>query len=299
MNTKVKKQKWFLLTLALICFAAVWTVPVQAASDTGVTQLLGTRENTETSADVTGDGQKDTIKLELTPLDWESLYFDTGEIYINGKSALTMNIRYSSFVRINYIRMSKSRVFLQIMAGPTCGIYQYDVKREKLVQVLNLNAPNRLRSEGDVIKATKNEIQVQCGRAPDETGSIEWIYTYQYKEGKFALKSSIASAKSTMGEIKYNKDGYRKYFKKNKFVVANKRSFYTHTDLKKVAFKAKKGDVLKLKKVKVSGYKLYLQFQKGKKAGWQKVNRSSLYLPDVSSKQWFYGVYKRLSYLPE
>lgn len=34
---KGKKQTWFLLALALICFAAFWTAPVQAASDTGVT----------------------------------------------------------------------------------------------------------------------------------------------------------------------------------------------------------------------------------------------------------------------
>ena len=54
-----------------------------------------------------------------------------------------------------------------------------------------------------------------------------------------------------------------------------------------------------IKKVKVSGYKMYLQFQKGKKTGWQKVYRSSVYFPDVASKQWFYGVYSRLSYLPD
>lgn len=297
---KGKKKKWLFLASALICFAAFWTVPAQAASDTGVTQLLGTHENAEVSADVTGDGQKDAIKLELTPLDGESVYFDTGEIYVNGKSALIMDIRYSYFVYINYIRMSKSGVFLQIMAGPKInGIYRYDTKKEKLVQVLDVWPPNRLSSGGNVIKVAKNEIQIQCGYAPDETGSIEWVYTYQYKGGKFALKSSIANAKSTMGEINYNKDGYRKYFKKNKFVVANKRTFYTHTNLKKAAFKAKKGDVLKLKKVKISGYNLYLQFQKGNKTGWQKVCRSYVYFPDVASKQWFYGVYRRLTYLPE
>ncbi|HCT93165.1 MAG TPA: hypothetical protein DF613_17535 [Lachnospiraceae bacterium] len=150
---------------------------------------------------------------------------------------------------------------------------------------------------GDVVKATGKSIQVVNSLQPMETGWINWKYTYTYKNGKFKLKSSTAAAKSSLGNHAYDEDGYRALFKKNKYVVANTRSFYTGTDLKKVAFTAERNDKLTLKKIKISGDKVYLQFQKGKKTGWQQVDNSGVYdfrSSDPGSTGWFYGVYKRL-----
>ena len=179
------------------------------------------------------------------------------------------------------------------------GIYKYNNKTKKLVRVLNLKQYPLQAYQ--VTGATSSEIKVKFGGQPIETGWINCKYTFVYKNGGFKLKSNTTAAQTMFKNYDYNPDGYGKYFKDNKFKTSKKLKFYTNTNLNKVSYTAKKGAVLKLKKVKMVGSKVYLQFQSGKKTGWRKVFNNNVYnyslenWEDVSKSGWFYGVYNRLA----
>lgn len=67
------------------------------------------------------------------------------------------------------------------------------------------------------------------------------------------------------------------------------RTYYKSAGGKQKAFRTKKGDVVKMQKVKIIGKKMYLSFKKGKKTGWTEVHG---YTP---GGEWFRGVSKRLA----
>ncbi len=226
--------------------------------------------------DITGDGKKDeiTVKTNLNQYDM----IQSTQVFVKGKKALTItkNAGYYYSVDVNYLKMSKSKEFLQIIGygdnewRAVNAIYRYDKKNGKLKKVLDLT--NGINSASDVVKVTSKNIQVQHSYQPTETGWVNWKYTYIFKNGKFKLKKSTASVKSSLNEYD-NGDGYFKYFKDSKFKASKSLTFYTSTSQKKKAFTAKKGSVLKLKKIKVSGKKVYTDQGTG----------------------WFYGVACRLA----
>lgn len=198
---------------------------------------------------------------------------------------------------------SKSKTFLQIISHTDNDdhtfnrIYRYDNKKKKLVPALDLYNGGLSTAE-DVVKATGKEIQIRHRLQPEETGWINWKFTYTYKKGIFKLKPSTASVKSSLGRMAAGQDDYGKYFEKNQFIAAKPLTFYTDTSLNKTAFTARKQDKLTLKKIKVSGSRVYLQFQKGKKTGWRRANQSDVYnfkSSDPASTGWFYGVFNRLA----
>lgn len=283
-----KMRRGLLALCCLVCCLAFGVVPARAAS--GVKELCTYATETKTvRADVTGNGKKDTIRLKLTMGQYNGTIKES-QVYVNGKKALTVNDTddYRS-VSMRHVRMSKSKVFLQISTHGDSNykhfnrIYRYDKKKKKLVCVLDLFGEPDIG--GTVVKASSKGIQVSHGLRPRETGGLAWNYTYTYKNGKFKLKSSTAAVKSTLGNMAID-DEYKAIFAKNKYVVASTRVFYKDTNLKKASFTAKQNDKLTLKKIKIAKGKVYLQFQKGKKTGWQQVNGTGF-------TEWFYGVSKR------
>lgn len=297
-----KMRRSILAAFCLVCCAVFGAFPVGAAS--GVKALCENVSKTKTvSADVTGDGKKDTIRLKFTGEPDDEWIRET-RVDINGKKALSIKDKsYYYSVSLRYIRMSKSKTFLQIISHTDNDdhtfnrIYRYDNKKKKLVPALDLYNGGLSTAE-DVVKATGKEIQIRHRLQPEETGWINWKFTYTYKKGIFKLKSSTASVKSSLGRMAAGQDDYGKYFEKNQFIAAKPLTFYTDTSLNKTAFTAQKQDKLTLKKIKVSGSRVYLQFQKGKKTGWRRANQSDVYnfkSSDPASTGWFYGVFNRLA----
>ena len=183
--SKRKQMVWALF--CLVCCVAFGVFPARAA--TGVKELCrNVSKKVTVSADVTGNGKKDKIRLEFTEQPYNGWIGET-RVYINGKKALS--IKDSSYyykVSLRHIRMSKSKVFLQIMSYSDNSyhtfnrIYQYDKKKKKLVTALDLKK-SQLDSAEDVVKATSKNIQVRHSLQPAETGRIHWDFTYTYKNG--------------------------------------------------------------------------------------------------------------------
>ena len=279
----------------------VSVLPSEAASVKRV-MYYGSGSNT-ISCDITGDGKNDKIKINANT-DSDGWYIQSIKVSVNGKSALTITKNAGAYygVDVNYIKMSGSKKFLQIIGYGDSGwravneVYQYDSKSRKLKNVLSLTTG--LNSAGSVVKATSKSIQVAHSYQLPETGRVNWKYTYTWKNGKFRLKSSTAPVKSSLNTYD-NGDGYVKYFKKSRFKAMKSLTLYTSTSQKKKAFTTKKGKVLTLKKIKVSGKKIYMQFQYGSKTGWKKVDNdyTKVYNYGASgvSGGWFYGVQCRLA----
>lgn len=266
--------------------------PVKAA---GIENLCDyTSKNTTASADITGDNKKDTIQLKMTR-DNESGFIQKLRVFVNGTKALTLRDKDSYYhLSVTYIHMTRKKNLLQITGrgdNDYCtfnSIYRYDSKNKKLVRVLDLTS-NYLLADGQVIKATGKKIVIDHGFQPSETGWLRWKYSYVYKNNKFKRSSDTAAVKSSLGDY-MSKDGYGKYFANNQFVAARSIRFYSSTKMNKTAFSAKKGDVLTLKKIKISGSKMYLQYQNGTKTGWIEVNKRG-----YMDKPFFYGVNERLA----
>ncbi|MDD7113286.1 MAG: hypothetical protein PUH88_02275 [Lachnospiraceae bacterium] len=287
-------QKTMMLGLFALTFSFILAdLPVKAASC--VEKMCNySSSNSTFSADMTGDNKKDVIKLKMTK-DEECGFIQKLRIYVNGTKALTLKNKDSYYsVTATYIHMSRSKNFLQITGrgdndyATFNSIYRYDAKTKKLVKVLDLTS-NYLLTDGEVIRATGKKIVIRHSYQPSETGWLHWKYSYVYKNKKFKRISDTASVKTALGDFAM-KDGYEKYFAKNQFVAARSLRFYSSVKMNKTAFVTKKGDILTLKKVKISGNKMYLQFQKGSKTGWREVNKRS-----YIDKPFFYGVNERLA----
>lgn len=296
-------RKLFLILIIVMCMFSICTIPAQAA---GVKTVIDYTINFTTKKptfkrDVTGDGKADTVKLQLTKANSYSL--NKVNVLINGKKAASLDAKYCYGVKVNYISMSKSKVFLQIYTLTdgdyivSNGIYKYDKKSKKLKKLLDLNkvSGNSYIGAMDVTSASDSQIKVACRIQPPETGCIDFSYIFVYKNGKFKLKSNTVTAKSMFIKAP-GYDRYAKYFKKNQFAAFKTLKFYKDTNLKKVSFKAKKNDILTLKKIKISGKKTYLQFKKGSKTGWVKVfNDYSVVYPNFENSGWFHGIIYRLA----
>lgn len=300
-KTFIKKSLITLFTV--VCLFSVWSLSVQAA---GVSKVIDYTVNYTTKKpvfkkDVTGDGKADTVNLTYTKTD--SDYLDKVNVMINGKKAATVDAKYCYGVVVNYISMSKSKVFLQIYTLTdgdyivNNGIYKYNKGTKKLKKILDLNKVSGGSYIGamDVTSASSSQIKVACRVQPPETGCIEFTYTFTYKNGKFVLNSNSVAAKSMFIRMP-GYDQYAKYFKKNQFVAFKTLKFYKDTKLKKVSFTAAKGNILKLQKIKISGKKTYVQFKKGTKTGWIRVfNDYPVVYPNYDNSGWFHGVIYRLA----
>ena len=272
-----------MLCMMLLC--SFWTMSAQAGSVKKVCSYI--QKKTVIKRDITGDGKTD--RIAIIPKKDKYNYVTRVQVYINGKKALDQGTDCMAYgLTVNYIYMTKSRVFLQIYthgdSGYTGynGIFRSNKKGTKLTCVLDLD--EFPIDGGKAVSATSKEIKIQFSEQPSETGWVHWNFTYKYTGSKFKLKSNTASVKSSLSYD--NGDGYASYFKQSKFKAQQPLTFYKKTDLKKVSFTAKTGDVLKLKKVKIINTNMYLQFQKGIKTGWQIVRKNF---------NWFYGVTSRLA----
>ncbi len=243
------------------------------------------------SHDITNDGKKDTIRFRVTALGGGSDYCNKAYVYVNGTQALTLNIRACNSIQFRHISCSKKKNYLQIEAHADGGfmtmnkIYRYS--KGKLTAAADLGRADNMSAR--ITKVTSSYIEARFSVQPFETGRIEWSFKYKPSGSRLKLKSSTAPVVSALGDLTYPSDGYHKYFKKNQFVTSSGRTYYTSASLKKKAFTTKKGDIVTLKKVKISKKKMYLCFKKGKRTGWVRIKGS------YTRNEWYRGVSQRLA----
>lgn len=221
------------------------------------------------SADITGDGKADRILITSTK-DKDSCVKQV-KVTVNKKSAFTKNYANCgiNYITAKYARMSNTNEFIQLIGfgDSDCiifnQIYKYSNKSQKLYCVSNLD-----KTAMEIASAQKNSLTINHGDQPSETGWINWKMTYVIRNNKLVLSNSTTSTvKSIIGNGQ--KDAYSRLFQKNIFVTAKKLSFYNG---KKLAYTVPASQKVTLKKLTLSGGKIYLQFQYGKKTGWISVN---------------------------
>lgn len=298
----MKKASRYVFTMLLfftmcICFH---TVPAKAASVKKVATVDTYRTRTATfRRDLTGDGKAE--KITVTAKDGSYDYYKQLVVSVNGKTAAVIKPQYSFFrFEVRYLSMS-SRKFLILTASTDNydevlnAVYRYNSRTKKLVRVLDFNFKYATSHSYETItKATSNTITVHYTSQYHETGYIAWDFVYSYKNGSFKLKSKQANVKTNLGNLTMG-DGYDKYFHKNQFKTARSLTFYTSASLSKKSYIAKKGTVLTLKKIYVSGGKVYLSFSQNGKTGWIRIGNpySSVYRNSYING-WFYGTGRRL-----
>lgn len=221
------------------------------------------------SADITGDGKADKI-LITTAKDKYSCIKQI-KVTVNKKSAFTKSYADSgiNYITAKYASMSNKNELIQLIGfgDSDCiifnQIYKYNNKSRKLYCVSNLD-----KTAMEIASAQKNSMTINHGDQPSETGWINWKMNYKIRNNKLILANSTTSTvKSIIGNGQ--KDFYSRLFQKNIFVTAKKLSFYNG---KKLAYTVPAGQKVTLKKLTLSGGKIYLQFQYGKKTGWISVN---------------------------
>lgn len=283
------KKRTLMLLICTLLLCIFGTMSVQAATVKKVCEYKS--QKVTFKKDVTGDGKTDTVVFTPTR-DKYGQWIKKIKVSINGKKVLTLNTTGYDF-SVNYIQLSKNKNFLQIYTHgdssyvPQNFIYRVDKKGTKLTKVLELSdaivRSGAIYARG-VVSAAGNTIKVAYDTQPGETGWVSWNYSYKYSGNKFKRTSSTASVKSM---LTYDRgDGYTALFRKNQFKACKSIKFYKNTNLSSVSFTAKKNDILKMKKIKVTDKALYIQFQKGNKTGWQIVKKKL---------GWFYGVTNRLA----
>ncbi len=287
-----KKISPVFLTFITMIFSLVFCgVRTQAASLGPVNGLDPDNKVCSISNDITNDGKKDTIRFRITARD--KYFCNKAYVYVNGKQALTLNVSGCTSILFRHISCSKKKNYLQIEAysDGRCmemnKIYRYS--KGRLAAAADF--AGRDYESATVTKVTSSCIEVKFSAQPVETGRMEWSFQYKPAGSKLKLKSNTVPVASMLGSLSWPSDGYHKYFKKNQFVTAAGRAYYTTSGLRKKAFTTKRGDVVTLKKVKISQKKMYLCFKKGKKTGWVRIKGEYGY----GRKEWYQGVAQRVA----
>lgn len=274
------------LYLALFCLLFIGRSTVKAASLDNKIYLRGNYATL--LRDVDGNGDIEKIQIKASQLN--AYFYKNIRVYVDGKLALKKNIKGASGISLRYMSCSAKKNYLQLMVTMDGGYMYlnkiYTFSKGKLIEAADLGHADNMTA--DVTSISGDKLTVAFSVQPYDTGRIEWSFDYHPTGKKLKLVSNTASAKSVLGGYFYG-DRDSKNFKKNKFTTVRARTYYKSAGGKQKAFRTKKGDVLKMQKVKIIGQKMYLSFKKGKKTGWTEVHD---YVP---GGEWFRGVSKRLA----
>lgn len=253
--------------------------------------VMGTYNNKKScQLDLNGDGKKEKLKLQ-----WKGNSVGKAKLYVNGKKALTLKDPiWVDRIRIDYIKMSKSNIFIRCytigddsVAGSDY-FYRYDSARKKMVKVVKLLDANDSCSSTEIKSVTKSKIKVTYCHCLDVVGHVLWTATYVVKDGRLKLQQSASKARCAYSTKYGDPDGYGKLLEKNKYKAAFDLLFYKDGSMKKVAYYVKKNEIVILKKVKYAKGHWYVQFEKDGKPGWTN-------LKGYGSREIFYGVQVRMS----
>lgn len=292
------------ILIAVLCFCAavllagVFAVPVHPQAAVKKTGILVSGSKTSCRLDLDGDGKKEKVELK-TSMDEEQAFFSTVSFYVDGSETLSFQNMQMTMVMADYVQMNNSAVFLRVQTTTdndcvvTDRFYTYDPAKKKLVEAAKLleDLCGVLNAQAEIDSVDSAEINVAYQMQFDEIGRVKWNSTYTFQNGKLKLKSNTMEAKSSIGDMVLNEDGYNSRFQKNQFQAMRRIRLYDNTALKSVSYTAAKGDILKLTKMKYAGKSLFVQFSKDGKKGWMKLGQSGL--EDPSSL--FYGVAPRLA----
>lgn len=279
----------------LLFFLSFMLVPAEnSQAATKKIGILTSYGKSSCKVDLDGDGKKETLKLKTT-LEYD-FYIKDADLYVNDKKVLSFHALDDVInISMDYCKMTNSKIFIRLVLSGDSDIvhldnfYKYNAKEKKMFTAGKLLDVNGACTETIIKNVSSTEIKVSYRRQFPKIGSILWTSNYIVKDDKLKLKSNMSKATCAYrGNNFYYQDEYGKKFEKNEYEAMRKFKLYTDTSLKNVSFSAEKGNILILKNIKFVKDRFYVQFGKGRKTGWIKVEPSNGHIL-------FYGVSYRLA----
>lgn len=259
------KSKWAMLAGGVCMFAvAMVAVPSTAkAASTGVKLVDEDKEYTD--YDLNGDGENDSFYIEKSYSSEEGDATGTLKVYVNDEEVFSQKRKYRPNYGVQLITLGNGKTFVEIESSISSDddiihkLYQY--KSDKLNAVYDFQKPFGSYSDYHFVgieKVSGNSLKLSCTSQLYTTGIVNWKMKVNYSNGTFKRSASSYA-------IDYKSSG-----QKNKWTAQRTMKAYKTAGGKKVAYKVKKGDKIKIYNVVIKNNKVYFKVKnksgKGKTA---------------------------------
>ena len=265
MKSKKIDKLWELIIFLLLALTVIVARPVKAAGSTRVDLRTG---HTYRYYDVTGNGKNDkfAVKAATTSAYTGNGYYDTVNIYVNGKKQ-SISYKKAPFYRLNatlYI-FDNDKPLLYLGAKSDNdhkyinGILKYENGKWKyLLDMTKVFGNYKQYARGEVISNSGKDLKVRYEIMCWTLGFCRVDYTYTYEKGGLKRKSSYGKIVNY-----FALDSGKGKLTANKTIRA-----YKECGDGEIAFVLRKGKKVTVQKWRYTGGKLYIQLKYGTKTGW-------------------------------
>lgn len=265
-----KMNKFMTMGVFLLVFCCIFSIKA-AAAQKGQTVYTLKPGVTYTKYDVTGDKKADKIVIKRTGYEYGC--YSGLKIVINGKTAYSCPKDSYFDLNVKLYTLKNKKVFLYVYAcadnydGPVCGVFKYT--GGKLKKIINFQTlyKDGCHQYGEVLKVSGNNLVVKGYAMSWAMGSMEYQYTYQYKNS--SLQRTSKTGKIVSSTLTWNKLKW--------FTTRRSLDLYKSATSAKKSSTLKKGTKLKVTHCYISGNTIMLKVKtSGNKIGWIKSPKKSL-----------------------
>ena len=239
------------------------------AAEVGQYELSDTSVNTD--YDVTGDGVKDTVKLEK--LNHNGSYYCAFDVIINGD--VVLNVKSVDYLRLEPVFIqTKNHKYILISTYHSndyltfSRIYEYvDGKLKQRMNLDNVAGKIFYQYSPNVYAVKDSSIQIRFAGQSNMLAKTSTVF--KYKVGSTGTLSLANTGSSVWYSDKRMNENTGKSYSSKYLVAAKKLQAYRSSTGTKKAFTIKEGTKLKITKVSISGKtpRYYCITSSGKK-GW-------------------------------
>lgn len=218
--------------------------------------------------DVTGDGQKDSIKIYCEKPDKynEGLGSDW-RIKVNNKIVYREKYEGTDFLTVQFFKVSSNKIYFDVVErgdanDHNSGHLLYLVVDGKWKKVCDFHEKVRKNVTGwgyagEIESITENKMKVGFYCQYFGVGGVRWKVQYTLENGVW---------KPTQNQYKITLSAHQN----SDWTVSRKISMLKNPGGTKVAFTVKKGDKLRIGNICFKNNRTYVQFTFGEKTGWFK-----------------------------
>lgn len=261
MKNMMKFMAMGVFMFVICCFASVNADAAQAGQSV-YTLKPGT---TYTKYDVTGDQKADKIVVKRSG--YKDGAYSGLKIIINGKTAYSFSNDYYFDTYVKLYTLKNKKPFLYVYAsennydGPVCGVFKYSGGKLKTIINFQTLYKDGCHQYGSVVKVSGNNLIVRGFVMSWAIASMEYQYTYQYKNG--TLQRTMKTGKIVNSAMTWNKLSW---------LTANRNiDFYKNATSTKKAATLKKGSKLKVTYCYINGSNIMIKVKtKAGTIGWIK-----------------------------
>lgn len=205
--------------------------------------------------DVTGDGETDTLKVDILYKDDEMLD-GTMQILLNNKKVFEQKRESRPHWELKLIKLANGKVILDIdsaIMGDDDRIHQlYICENNQLKSIYDFQKYYKEYTSNysvDIVKVYGNTIKTEVYTQFHVTGIMQYDMNLNYKDESFERTSDEFTPK------------YKAMSRENKWTAERKIHVYNNVGVKNVAYTLQKGSVVKLNKIIYKNDKVYFQLE--------------------------------------